>query len=102
MQLTPSAVIPKGKNWIYEAKYDGFRSLLQWDDKGPLLWSRNGNRFNDQFPEIIDFCKSLEEQIKPYLPLIFNGKIVRLEQIFAVIFTSVQINGPNTLVTKMP
>ena len=39
MLLTQAEEIPKGNDWIYETKYDGFRCLLAWVDE-PALISR--------------------------------------------------------------
>ena len=50
--------IPEGAEWIYEVKFDGYRSLAANSAAGVALWSRRGNRFNTDFPEIapIDYA----------------------------------------------
>lgn len=75
MLLTASTEIPIGEDWLYEAKYDGFRCMLIWDEE-PTLISRNGYILNHNFPEIIDFCLEIKEQIKSFIPLTLDGEIV--------------------------
>ncbi|MCK0469918.1 DNA ligase D [Halalkalibacter sp. APA_J-10(15)] len=93
MRLTTRASIPTGDNWIYEAKYDGFRCMLQWKQNRPTLLSRTGRLLNKQFPEIIDFCLQHEELISPYLPLLLDGEIVYLTHSLVSDFTIVQNRG---------
>ncbi|MER2046885.1 MAG: DNA ligase D [Solibacillus sp.] len=98
MLLTDVPDIPLGDDWLYEAKYDGYRCILVWD-KGkniPELKSRNGNVLNEKFPEIIRFCKSIYAEIEPYLPLIFDGEIVYLINHFQSKFSFVQKRGKMT------
>lgn len=95
MLLTDSRDIPIGDDWLYETKYDGYRCLLTWE-KGattPILTSRNNNELNEKFPEIIAFCMSIQKDVKPYLPLTFDGEIVYLENHFQSNFSVVQKRG---------
>ena len=95
MLLTDSNEIPIGDEWIYETKYDGFRCLLTWErnDQVPTLKSRNNHHLNENFPEIIAYCKGIYEQIKPHLPLVLDGEIVYLSNNFQSIFSVVQKRG---------
>ena len=95
MLLTDSIDIPNGEDWIYETKYDGFRCLLIWekDELAPVLISRNNNRLNEKFPEILDYCKRIQHVVAPYLPLTFDGEIVYLENHFQSNFSVVQKRG---------
>lgn len=92
MLLTESSEIPKGEDWLYEVKYDGYRCLLQWENE-PKLISRNGQLLNKNFPELIDFCLSIKKQIEPFLPLTFDGEIVYLTNNFQSDFSVVQTRG---------
>ncbi|OMC88404.1 DNA ligase D [Viridibacillus sp. FSL H7-0596] len=92
MLLTASTEIPIGEDWLYEAKYDGFRCMLIWDEE-PTLISRNGNILNHNFPEIIDFCLEIKEQIKSFIPLTLDGEIVFLTNNFHSNFSVVQTRG---------
>ena len=46
MLLTSVEELPIGDEWIYEAKYDGYRAILVWENEIPTIISRNGNGFN--------------------------------------------------------
>lgn len=93
MRLTPLDEIPEGKEWVYEVKYDGFRCILIWEKQEPILLSRNGNVLNPFFPEIVQFCNEIYDQICSYLPLIFDGEIVHLLNNFKSDFSTVQSRG---------
>ena len=92
MLLTASENIPLDKDWLYETKYDGFRCILEWEVE-PILKSRNENILNKMFPEIIQFCYTIEEQVKPHLPLVLDGEIVHLINSYKSHFTIVQTRG---------
>ena len=92
MLLTPSDDIPLDKDWIYETKYDGFRCILEWYEE-PIIKSRNENVLNKMFPEIIQFCLSIQDKIKPYLPIVMDGEIVHLVNNYKSNFTVVQTRG---------
>jgi bifunctional non-homologous end joining protein LigD len=57
--------LPEGKEWLYEVKFDGYRCLAGKQNDGVTLWSRRGNLFTAQFPDIATACERLP------LPLIF-------------------------------
>ena len=52
--------LPKGDEWLYEVKLDGYRALASRDESGVTLWSRRGNIFTDQFTRIARACESLK------------------------------------------
>lgn len=95
MLVTAADKSPEGLDWIYEAKYDGFRCILEWEseDKTPILKSRNDNILNHKFPEIISYCKSILEEIKSYLPIKMDGEIVYLMNDYQSNFSTVQKRG---------
>lgn len=90
MLLTVVDEIPKGNEWLYETKYDGFRCTLEWEEKNPILISRNGTILNQMFPEIINFCHSIYEDIRLNLPLHLDGELVFLINNFRSDFSIVQ------------
>ena len=92
MLLTDAPDIPVGKDWLYETKYDGFRCILEWESE-PILKSRNGKILNAMFPEIINFCHEIDEQISPFLPLTLDGELVYLTNNFQSNFSIVQLRG---------
>lgn len=104
MLLTDTAEIPKGEEWLYETKYDGFRCILEWENE-PVLKSRNGKILNQMFPEIIDFCSSIYEQIKLYLPLALDGELAYLinnfRSDFSVVQTRERMRNPDSIAAHL-
>ncbi|WP_423410747.1 DNA ligase D [Heyndrickxia sp. MSNUG] len=84
--------IPKGDEWRYETKFDGFRAVLSWDTEIALT-SRNGKPLIPIFPEIMEFLLSLEEEFKPYLPLEMDAELVFLENEYKANFGAIQVRG---------
>lgn len=93
MLLTEASTFPTGDDWIYEPKYDGFRCLLHWTEQSITLTSRNKKELTAQFPEIIQYCQSIHDQMTCYLPLTFDGEIVHLRYPFQSAFPIVQKRG---------
>src|SRR3954454_12982366 len=80
-------------DWLYEVKYDGFRAILNWDDRGITLTSRNDKPLLPQFPEIAQYLESLEEKFQPFLPLRLDGELVWLENAYKASFSTIQVRG---------
>ncbi|MCM2988308.1 DNA ligase D [Bacillus safensis] len=93
MRLTPAHDIPSGADWVYELKYDGFRAILVWEEDEIRLESRTGKRLNEQFPEVVDQCRQLKDQIAPFLPLTLDGELVFLLSEQQSEFAKVQQRG---------
>src|SRR3954453_6163588 len=52
-QLAKTAkALPTGDGWVYEPKWDGFRSIAFVDDGDVYLQSRNGRPLRRYFPEL--------------------------------------------------
>jgi ATP-dependent DNA ligase len=51
--------LPEDDAWTYEVKYDGYRALAGRDSTGVTLWSRRGNIFTDEFPQVAEACEHL-------------------------------------------
>jgi bifunctional non-homologous end joining protein LigD len=84
--------VPEEKEWLFEAKYDGFRAILHLD-KGPRLTSRNDKPLLHIFPEIKDFLEQNKDKFEPYLPLTLDGELVFLENAYKAHFGSIQVRG---------
>ena len=52
--------VPKGKNWQYEPKWDGFRCLIFRDDRKVELQSKSGQSLTRYFPELVASVASLK------------------------------------------
>jgi bifunctional non-homologous end joining protein LigD len=53
MLATAVGTLPSGKEWAYEFKWDGVRTLLDVTDRGIRLISRAGNDVSGGYPEVI-------------------------------------------------
>ena len=63
--------LPTGSEWIYEPKWDGFRTLIFRDAKELLIQSRDEKSLNRYFPELL---KPLLEQLPK--ECVLDGEIV--------------------------
>jgi len=63
--------LPEGSTWIFEPKWDGFRSLVFRDGDEILIQSRDGKPLNRYFPEVV---KTLQAQLPDRC--ILDGEIV--------------------------
>ncbi|EQB38253.1 hypothetical protein M948_06655 [Virgibacillus sp. CM-4] len=93
MKPIASKAIPKGKEWLYEVKYDGFRCTLQWDQASIQLISKNNKDLTNKFPEIIADCRSQQEGLIKYLPLQLDGELVIMNNNIQANFGWVQKRG---------
>lgn len=46
------STIPKGEDWLYEVKYDGYRILAYLEGNKARLITRNGNDYTHRFPDV--------------------------------------------------
>jgi bifunctional non-homologous end joining protein LigD len=76
--------LPQGQEWLYEVKFDGYRCLAGRDSTGATLWSRRGNLFTDQFPQIARACGRLPPGT------LVDGEIVALDENGRVSFNLLQ------------
>jgi bifunctional non-homologous end joining protein LigD len=75
MKCLPVKTIPEGGDWLYELKFDGYRSLAIIKDGEALLLSRNRKSFNARFPEIVAAMGGLKVK-----EAILDGEIVALDE----------------------
>jgi ATP-dependent DNA ligase len=66
-----AAALPEGDAWIYEPKWDGFRTLVFRDGDEVYLQSRDAKPLNRYFPELLD---PLRRQLPPRCVL--DGEVV--------------------------
>src|SRR5687767_12362949 len=76
--------LPEGSDWLYEVKFDGYRCLADRDAAGVTLWSRRGNDFTAQFPNIAKAC----EQLPPRT--LVDGEIVAIDENGRISFNLLQ------------
>jgi ATP-dependent DNA ligase len=71
MEARSVETIPRGKEWQYEPKWDGFRCLVFRDGRSIELQSKSGRPFRRYFPELVEAVA----QLKPS-SFVFDGEIV--------------------------
>jgi ATP-dependent DNA ligase len=76
--------LPHSNDWLYEVKFDGYRCLAARDAAGVTLWSRRGNDFTAQVPNIVKAC----EQLPPRTLL--DGEIVAINESGRISFNLLQ------------
>jgi bifunctional non-homologous end joining protein LigD len=77
--------LPEGKEWLYEVKFDGYRCLAGRDSTGITLWSRRGNLFTNQFPNIVRACGQLPSGT------LWDGEVVAMDSNGRVSFNLLQL-----------
>jgi ATP-dependent DNA ligase len=71
-QLAKSAKeLPDGEGWVYEPKWDGFRTIVFREGEDIYLQSRNGKPMNRYFPEVIEALAQMNSQ-----RLVMDGEII--------------------------
>jgi ATP-dependent DNA ligase len=74
MEARLVAEIPRGENWQYEPKWDGFRCLAFRKGGTVLLQSKAGQPLGRYFPELVDALLKLEAK-----QFVLDGEIVILQ-----------------------
>lgn len=75
MLLRSSQALPRGDQWLYELKFDGFRGMAIKNGADVRLLSRSQNDLTKRFPRIVDAVKLL-----PVKACIIDGEIVCLDE----------------------
>jgi bifunctional non-homologous end joining protein LigD len=58
------------KGWIFEIKWDGYRAIAEIENHSVKLYSRNGKRLNDSYPQVVKDLKTL------HFDVILDGELV--------------------------
>lgn len=77
---------PKGDDWLFEIKYDGYRILAVITDKRAQLLTRNGNDYTDKFASI---AKALQAFVKDR-SFILDGEVVVTDNAGRTDFSALQ------------
>lgn len=64
---------PRGKDWLYELKYDGYRIVAYLEGEKVRLLSRNHQDYTDKFPEVANELASFKSQA------VLDGEMVVME-----------------------
>ena len=60
MEAKTVAKIPRGAEWLYEPKWDGFRCIAFRDGKDVAMQSKSGQPLERYFPEVADALRALK------------------------------------------
>ncbi|RMO89120.1 ATP-dependent DNA ligase [Pseudomonas syringae pv. philadelphi] len=74
-QLATLVDAPPAGEWLYEIKFDGYRMLTRIQHDEVRLFTRNGNDWTDQLPELVKALKGLK-----LLDSWFDGEVVVLDE----------------------
>ena len=74
--MRPEAVatLPDGPEWLYEVKFDGFRTLILKQEDKVMLRSRNDRNLSDQYPSLVAAGRELRCR-----SAVVDGEIVLLD-----------------------
>ena len=67
--------IPRGKNWVFEIKYDGYRICAFVGNGKARLCTRNGNDYTQKFPKIAKALATLDVE-----NAVFDGEVVAFDE----------------------
>ena len=92
MKCLARAEMPRGKDWIYEIKFDGYRMIALCSRGQATLLSRNEKSFDARFPDLVTMLANL-----PVQSAILDGEIVALDKHHRPSFQALQNyeKGPN-------
>lgn len=77
------------KDWIYEIKWDGYRAIAEINKTDVKLYSRKGNSFLSDYPEVVEALSKME------LNAVLDGEIVVLNEEGNPDFQKLQYYGLN-------
>src|SRR5690348_10418612 len=60
MEAKTVAKIPRGEDWLYEPKWDGFRCIAFRDGTDVAMQSKSGQPLDRYFPELVDALLKLQ------------------------------------------
>ncbi len=76
MLATLESTVPSGSDWLYEIKWDGYRSICFINNGKVRMLSRRANAMENQFPEI---ANALAQSVKAD-NAILDGEVVALDE----------------------
>jgi len=68
------SILPKGPDWVYEVKFDGFRALAVKDGAGVSLLSRNAKSLTDRYAPVAEALQALRPR-----QAVLDGEIVAVD-----------------------
>src|SRR4030088_1415236 len=74
MLATSAAELPRGPEWTYEVKWDGYRALATKDGARLQLMSRNQKDLTPDYPSIVAALRTMKSS-----SVVLDGEIVALD-----------------------
>jgi bifunctional non-homologous end joining protein LigD len=92
MLATPAEDVPKGEEWLYEVKWDGYRATVDLYGSDATLTSRNGNDLTQRFRSV---STAIERAIKTP-DCVLDGEVCALDEEGRATFSAMQQGKPGT------
>jgi bifunctional non-homologous end joining protein LigD len=92
MLATLAKEVPKGPEWLYEAKWDGYRAIVDMYGGDATLTSRNGNDLTQRFDSV---RRELERSLKTP-DCVLDGEVCALDEQGRATFSAMQQGKPGT------
>jgi bifunctional non-homologous end joining protein LigD len=86
MLATLAKEVPKGKDWLFEAKWDGYRAIADVFGGNATLTSRNGNDLTPRFETV---RRALERSVKTP-DCVLDGEVCALDEQGRATFSAMQ------------
>jgi bifunctional non-homologous end joining protein LigD len=92
MLATPAQDVPKGEEWLYEVKWDGYRAIVDLNGSDATLTSRNGNDLTERFRTV---ATAIERAMKTP-DCVLDGEVCALDEDGRATFSAMQQGKPGT------
>jgi bifunctional non-homologous end joining protein LigD len=92
MLATLAEEVPKGEEWLYEVKWDGYRAIVDLYGSDATLTSRNGNDLTERFRSV---STAIERAMKTP-DCVLDGEVCALDEEGRATFSAMQQGKPGT------
>ena len=92
MLATLAEDVPKGSDWLFEVKWDGYRAVAYVRGGDATLVSRNGNDLTQRFPSV---AKAVAQALKTP-DCVLDGEVCALDEEGRPSFSAMQQGKPGT------
>jgi DNA ligase D-like protein (predicted ligase) len=91
MLLVRTEKLPEGNDWLYELKFDGYRSIAFKTSGKIYLRSRNNKDFNSSYPNIVKALANMPDET------VIDGEVVALDEAGRPSFSGLQNYGSSEI-----
>jgi bifunctional non-homologous end joining protein LigD len=92
MLATSANDVPRGDDWVFEVKWDGYRAIVDMHGGEATLTSRNGNDLTERFRSI---ARAIERSLKTP-DCVLDGEVCALDEEGRATFSAMQQGKPGT------